>query len=114
MTSSVVAADVIERARGLRAVVSAEAAASEQLRTMSAPVVDALWSSGLMTSFNPREAGGDEPGFADMIDTWIEMAWQDGSFGWVGIANFPSAFAAAVLPAGGGVRRGVHRQRQPA
>ena len=102
MTSTVAAADVIERARGLRSVVSAEAAPSELLRTMSAPVVDALWSSELMTAFNPREAGGDEPGFADMIDTWIEMAWQDGSFGWVGIANFTSAYAAACyLPEAG-------------
>lgn len=69
-------------ARGLRDVVAAEAVDSEQLRTMSPPIVDALWSSGLMTAFNPREAGGVEPGFAEMIETWIEMAWQDGSFGW--------------------------------
>ena len=82
--------------------VGAEAAESERLRTMSAPIVDALWSSGLMTAFNPREAGGLEPGFAEMIDTWIEMAWQDGSFGWIGIANFPSTFAAACyLPDAG-------------
>jgi alkylation response protein AidB-like acyl-CoA dehydrogenase len=33
---------------------------------------------------------------AYMIETWIEMAWQDGSFGWIGIANLPSAFAAAA------------------
>jgi indole-3-acetate monooxygenase len=31
-----------------------------------------------------------------MIETWIEMAWQDGSFGWIGIANLPSSFAAAA------------------
>ncbi|MGV0993599.1 MAG: acyl-CoA dehydrogenase family protein [Mycobacterium sp.] len=69
---------------------------------MSPPIVDGLWSSGLMTAFNPREAGGDEPSLAEMIETWIEMAWQDGSFGWIGIANFPSAFAAACyLPDAG-------------
>lgn len=102
MTASVVDTDVCDRARGLRAVVSAEARESEKLRTMSAPIVEALWSSGLMTAFNPREAGGLEPGFAEMIETWIEMAWQDGSFGWIGIANFPSAFAAACyLPEAG-------------
>ena len=34
-----------------------------------------------------------------MIDTWIELAWQDGSLGWIGIANLPSAAAcAAYLP----------------
>lgn len=102
MTASVVAGQVIDLARGLRPVVGAEAAESERLRTMSAPIVEALWSSGLMTVFNPREAGGVEPGFAEMIDTWIEMAWQDGSFGWIGIANFPSVFAAACyLPDAG-------------
>jgi hypothetical protein len=31
-----------------------------------------------------------------MIETWIEMAWRDGSFGWCGIANLPSTFAAGA------------------
>ena len=102
MTTSVVENDVVELARGLRDVVAAEAGESERLRTMSTPIVDALWASGLMTAFNPREAGGTEPDMAAMIDTWIDMAWQDGSFGWIGIANFPSAFAAACyLPEAG-------------
>lgn len=78
-------------------VVVAEAAACEAARTTTPPVVDAMWSSGLMTHMNPRDAGGDEPSFADMIDTWIDMAALDGSFGWVGIANFPSAAASAAL-----------------
>ena len=76
-----------------------EAAASEELRTLSAPIVEAMWSSGLMQAINPVEAGGIEPSFRDMIETWIEMAWQDGSFGWIGIANLPSSAAfAAYLP----------------
>lgn len=83
-------------ARGMRDLVAAEAADSERLRTLSPPIVDAMWSTGLMSAFNPAAAGGVEPSFAEMIETWIEMAWQDGSFGWVGIANFPSAFAAAA------------------
>jgi alkylation response protein AidB-like acyl-CoA dehydrogenase len=82
-------------ARGLRDLVRGEAAESERLRTTSAPIVDAMWDSGLMSAFNPVEAGGVEPSFAEMIETWIEMAWQDGSFGWTGIANLPSSFAAA-------------------
>jgi alkylation response protein AidB-like acyl-CoA dehydrogenase len=49
-----------------------------------------------MPAFNPKAAGGVEPSFQEMIDTWIEMAWQDGSFGWIGIANLPSTFAAAT------------------
>ena len=92
----------VEKAHSLRDVVRDHAAESEQLRTLAPAVVDAMWGSGLMAAFNPREAGGCEPSFSEMIETWIEMAWQDGSFGWVGIANFPSAFAAATyLPADG-------------
>jgi hypothetical protein len=88
--------DLLDRVRGLRDLVRAEAAESERLRTLSQPVVDAMWDSGLMTSFNPVQAGGVEPSFGEMIETWIEMAWQDGSFGWTGIANLPSSFAAST------------------
>ncbi|MGE2735074.1 acyl-CoA dehydrogenase family protein [Mycolicibacterium vaccae] len=87
---------VVECARRLRELVAAQAAACERNRTLTPAVVDAMWSSGLLTAFNPEPAGGIEPSFAEMIDTWIEMAWQDGSFGWIGIANLPSSFAAAA------------------
>jgi alkylation response protein AidB-like acyl-CoA dehydrogenase len=87
---------VVDRARGMRDLVRAEAAESERLRTLSAPIVEEMWVSGLMSAFNPKAAGGVEPSFHDMIETWIEMAWQDGSFGWIGIANLPSTFAAAT------------------
>lgn len=82
--------------------VEAEAAACEQLRTTTPAVVDALWASGLMTLLNPSEAGGTEPPFAEMVETWIAMARLDGSFGWIGIANLPSTAAvAAYLPDAG-------------
>ena len=72
------------------------------LDTLSQPVVDAMWASGLMPAVNPVAAGGAESPFAEMIETWIEMAWQQGPFGWAGIANLPSSFAAATyLPDGG-------------
>ena len=96
MTSTIEAGDqVLTAARGMRDLVAAEAAASERDRTLTAALVEEMWASGLMSSFNPVEAGGVEPSFAEMIETWIEMAWQDGSFGWIGIANLPSSFAAA-------------------
>ncbi len=79
----------------MRELVRAEAAESERQRTLTAPIVEGMWASGLLSAFNPVAAGGVEPSFAEMIETWIEMAWQDGSFGWVGIANLPSTFAAA-------------------
>lgn len=87
---------VVDRARGLRELVRSDAAESERLRTLTPAIVGAMWDSGLMTSFNPKAAGGDEPSLREMIETWIEMAWQDGSFGWIGIANLPSTFAAAT------------------
>lgn len=91
-----VVSEVLSKARGMRDLVRAEAAASEQQRTLTDAIVDEMWASGLMSSFNPVQAGGVEPTFAEMIETWIEMAWQDGSFGWIGIANLPSSFAAAA------------------
>lgn len=89
-------AQVVGLARDMRERVRADAAESERLRTLAPGIVEAMWSSGLMSAFNPVPAGGVEPSFAEMIDTWIEMAWQDGSFGWIGIANLPSSFAAAT------------------
>jgi alkylation response protein AidB-like acyl-CoA dehydrogenase len=100
MTSTTESAgQIAAMARAMRDLVASEAAASEQQRTLTTAIVEEMWRSGLMPAFNAAEAGGREPGFAEMIDTWIEMAWQDGSFGWVGIANLPSSFAAsAYLP----------------
>ncbi|WP_006243477.1 acyl-CoA dehydrogenase family protein [Mycolicibacterium tusciae] len=97
MTTTVEATDrVVALARGMRELVAAQAAESERARTLTSEIVEAMWASGLMTAFNPVEAGGVEPSLREMIETWIEMAWQDGSFGWVGIANLPSSFAAAA------------------
>jgi indole-3-acetate monooxygenase len=87
---------VVSLARGMRDLVQAEAAESERMRTLTPAIVNEMWASGLMSSFNPVAAGGVEPSFTEMIETWIEMAWQDGSFGWIGIANLPSSFAAAA------------------
>jgi alkylation response protein AidB-like acyl-CoA dehydrogenase len=94
-----VTSDGLQKARSIESIALAEAGPSEEKRTLTQPLVDALWDSGLMQFMNPSVAGGDEPGFAELIETWMEMARQDGSLGWIGIANIPSAsFAAAYLP----------------
>src|ERR1700756_5858039 len=85
---------VVSLARGMRDLVLGEAAESERTRTLTSAIVDEMWASGLMSAFNPVPAGGLEPSFAEMIETWIEMAWQEGPFGGIGIANLPSAFRA--------------------
>ena len=83
-------------------IVSREADESEARRTLTAPVVEAMWESGLFGWMNPATAGGSEPTIGEMIDTWERMAELDGSFGWIGIANLPSAAAvAAYLPDAG-------------
>lgn len=94
-----IAADGLSMARSIEDVALAQAGPSEQNRTLTEPLVQALWDSGLMQFMNPKEGGGHEPGFRELIDTWVELARQDGSLGWIGIANFPSAcFAAAYMP----------------
>lgn len=89
----------LDAAIGLRALTAAEAPVCEAQRTLTTTMVDALWDSGLMHYLNVPEAGGAEPSFTEIIETWIELAWQDGSLGWIGIANFPSTMVAtAYLP----------------
>ena len=83
-------------ARSIRTILEEEAAPSEAARTLTPRAVDALWESGLMTFMNPAAAGGYEPSFAELIETWIELASADGAAGWIGIANLPTAMAAAV------------------
>ena len=62
-------------------VLRSDAAANEANRTLTDTSVRALWDSGLMTYLNPVEAGGSEPGFADLIETWVRLAVADGSAG---------------------------------
>ena len=71
---------VVSLARGMRDLVRAEAAESERTRTLTPAIVDEMWASGPMSAFNPVAAGGVEPSFAEMIETWIEMAWPDDRF----------------------------------
>jgi alkylation response protein AidB-like acyl-CoA dehydrogenase len=89
---------LMDRTVGLRELVAEEAPKSEAGRTLSQPIVDALWSTGLMQCLNPVEAGGLGLRFEQIVDLWQELAWQDASLGWIGIANLPSSgFAAAYL-----------------
>ncbi len=91
-------ADGRAMAASVEAIVMANASKSEQERTLVPEVVDVLWKSGLMRWMNPKVAHGSEPGLLEMLDVWQELARQDGSVGWIAIANFPSAaFAAAYL-----------------
>jgi len=93
---------LMERTVALRELIEREAPACEEARTLTRPVVDALWDSGLMQCVNPVEAKGLDLRFEELVDLWQEMAWQDASLGWIGIANLPSsAFVASYLPDAG-------------
>jgi len=85
-----------DRVGSIAEIVTAEAAACEKARTLTPRVVEATWEAGLFQYMNPAEAGGSEPGFRDMIETWIAMSALDGSFGWTGLANFSSTAATAA------------------
>ena len=47
----------LRMARSIESVALQEAGPSEQQRTLTAPIVKALWDSGLMQFMNPTEAG---------------------------------------------------------
>ncbi len=49
----VLGGQVLGLARGMRDLVAAKAAESEQLRTLSPAIVEEMWASGLMSSLNP-------------------------------------------------------------
>lgn len=85
-----------EVARTLRELSIAEAPSSEEGRTLSPALVDALWTSGIMRYPNVLDAGGCEPTFHDLIDTYIELAWQDGSLGWTAMANMSATMAVST------------------
>ena len=101
-TNTVTDFDAVAAARALRPAAEELAGASESTRTLHPDLVEGLWSSGLMSCLNAFEAGGQHLTLAEAIDMWIELASQDGSLGWIGIANPPSTMAAtAYLPNGG-------------
>lgn len=100
--TAAVSPDGLAKAKSIAAITQEQAEACEKNRTLTDAVVKALWDSGLMHWMNPCEAKGSEPSMPDLLDTWQELARQDGSVGWISIANFPSAaFAAAYLPEAG-------------
>ncbi|EUA89280.1 hypothetical protein I551_4292 [Mycobacterium ulcerans str. Harvey] len=71
---STTSGQVVALARTMRDLVRAETGESERRRTLTDKIVNEMWSTGLMSAFNPTAAGGTEPAFVEMIETWIEMA----------------------------------------
>ena len=112
MTTTPVRVSPVDLARGMRDLVAGEAAASERGRTLSPPVVEAMWDSGLMTAFNP--AAGRRRAVDRRDDRDLD---RDGLAGRVVRLDRDRQSAVVVrrrgLPARRGVRRGLHGERQP-
>ena len=60
--NAIVHSEGLRMARSIETIALAEAGPSEKNRTLTKPLVDALWDSGLMQFMNPKEAGGHELG----------------------------------------------------
>lgn len=93
-----------ERARAIAPQLSEAAEQAERERTLPAASVAALVESGLLRMPLPRELGGEEPDFEELLSTWEELARADGSAGWTAMANGSGAAAAAAYLSDDAVR----------
>ncbi len=91
--------ELIERAKALVPLVSSEAAASEELGEITATTMDALHDAELIGMWTPRNLGGSEIGFTDGGEVIEQIAYGDGSSGWV-------FFCAVAASAGSGAYYG--------
>ncbi|HUV09476.1 MAG TPA: acyl-CoA dehydrogenase family protein, partial [Acidimicrobiia bacterium] len=78
---------LLERARGLRDLIQAEADATEALGTMSPAVVDAIEEAGLFRILVPAELGGHEVDIDTLLAISEELSYADGSVGWSFVQN---------------------------
>jgi alkylation response protein AidB-like acyl-CoA dehydrogenase len=89
--------DLLARARSLRPVVEAESEATDRQLSVTGPVVDALAESGLNHLQVPKELGGLEADVDTTLDVLEELAHQDGSIGWVYMANANATAMCSML-----------------
>lgn len=94
------ATDLTTAARELRGLIEAEADRVEQSRTMTPPIVDALYDSGLFRLLVPEALGGFEANASTVLDVCEELSYADGSVGWSYAQNTTVlAYSAYMAPA---------------
>lgn len=97
-TKPLQAAELVERARGLKEVLAGNAEKNETDRRIAQESIDALEKAGLFRTTIPKRFGGSELNFASKIEVDAAVAEADGSTGWVvnliGICNW----MASLLP----------------
>ncbi|MCD9196968.1 acyl-CoA dehydrogenase family protein [Aeromicrobium wangtongii] len=79
---------LIDRARGIREILSAEAAGAETNGQLSQRAVEAMVGAGLPWSLVPEKWGGSGvTDIVEMLDVLEEVSYADGSAGWVLMAT---------------------------
>jgi alkylation response protein AidB-like acyl-CoA dehydrogenase len=79
-------ADVLSAAEGLYDLVDSHGADNDRTGRISEPVVEALYASGAIGAFSPRELGGAEMTPRQAMDLYRTLAYADPSTGWVTMA----------------------------
>lgn len=96
MTATIHAADPVARARALRGLIEAEARTTEDARTMTPRVFEALREAELFWVQVPAELGGGEVDIRTALGVFEELAYADGSTGWSLMANATSSCFAGI------------------
>ena len=89
--------DLLSAAQALRPLVEGEADATDAGLTISPPTVTALAESGLNHLQVPKELGGLEADVDTTLDVLEELSHQDGSIGWVFMANANATAMCSML-----------------
>ena len=89
--------DPLTAARALRPLVEAEADETDRALTISGPLIEALTVSGLNHLQVPKELGGLEADIDTTLDVLEELSHQDGSIGWVYMANANATAMCSML-----------------
>lgn len=80
------AARVIARARELHELIDASGEANDREGRIAEPVIDALFASGAMAAYTPRQLGGAEMTPRQLMDLIAALSYSDPSTGWVTMA----------------------------
>jgi alkylation response protein AidB-like acyl-CoA dehydrogenase len=88
--------DLIARTRALRPLIERDAARSEAETTTTQAVVDAIAAAELFWVLVPKELGGAEAPLTEVLETFEELAYADGSTGWSVMANITTSCFAAI------------------
>ena len=89
--------DPLAEAKSLRALVEAEADATDEGLTLTPALVEAFTRSKLFHLMVPEAFGGLEADPDTLLDVFEELSHQDGSVGWTQMANASATSYAAFL-----------------